>query len=252
MSSNQSSAGFTLVELLVAMVIGTIITLTAFTVIREGSDGYNRMSSKTKTRTEAREGLTQISRDFASFQIGHLDWKKDDSSTWRKDEVRFLTRLPLSAQDKSEASNSLCRVTYFVAANSLDTADEAVTQSLYRHTENSESVMETLTTGGAFSSERRPLEEMGLIVYDVLSFHADFLTRSESGVFSEWKEDSDEGPDSVRITVQVVNDAVAARLATESDWQKMTFPLGSPDDAMNNRIDGVEMYQLTLSLNPDD
>ena len=73
---NKNSA-FTLVEILVAIVIGVISILAAFSSYNYFNKSYKSVSQKSAINSSAREALTVIARDLRNTGYLHIDFTRE-------------------------------------------------------------------------------------------------------------------------------------------------------------------------------
>jgi prepilin-type N-terminal cleavage/methylation domain-containing protein len=95
--------GFTLLELLVTMAIGSILLLVAATMLGRAGDSYSQGSGSVAAEREARAVLTQMGEDFAKAV-----WHKDNvfeagGEGWKRARTGFLSLQPEDALDLLDA-----------------------------------------------------------------------------------------------------------------------------------------------------
>jgi prepilin-type N-terminal cleavage/methylation domain-containing protein len=110
----RKSPGFTLVELLSSMVIGSIILLAAASLLGSSGDGYERVGGGVATEREARALVTQLTSDLATARF-HKDGVIEASTkSWPDDRLGFLSLQPVQAQSDNGRIGDLCAVHYYI------------------------------------------------------------------------------------------------------------------------------------------
>ena len=79
---NKNSA-FTLVEVLVAVVIGVISILAAFSSYNYFNKSYKSVSQKSAINSSAREALTVIARDLRNTGYIDVNFTREPNPEWR-------------------------------------------------------------------------------------------------------------------------------------------------------------------------
>jgi len=234
----RSKAGFTLVELLVSMSIGTLVLLLAVTALRSTGDGYGRSTGGIAAEREARALLNQLGEDLSKALRGREMRFEEGGDRWRRDEIGFLCLQPRDAQAREEAIGDLCAVVYRVADVPLG---DGVLRCLVRGFRGSRETFEALEAGNLASLyAERPEDEP--IAYGVVEFEAEPLVREEGGGWRTWEADPEwTGPEAVRLRLVVARRQLLDKLSDAGGWESSPL-LGDPEEVDRNR--DLEVYEV--------
>lgn len=245
--------GFTLLELLVTMAIGTVLLLVAATMLGRAGDSYGQGSGSVAAEREARAVLTQMGEDFAKAV-----WHKDNvfeagGEGWKRARTGFLSLQPEDAQSEDGRSGDLCAVHYYV--KDIQVGDTTV-RCLMRGFRESGEVFPALKAGSLtpMFAEKDTDEP---VAFGVLGFEATPLKREAgTGTLIPWSPTDTsggdpllEGPDFLRLRLVVARRELLGKLVTTSDWD--SNPLrGDPLKASENR--NLEVYEVLQRFGNDD
>ncbi len=216
------AAGFTLIEILVSSVVGTIVILVMMVAMGVGTDGFNESTRRIDSLVEARAALGVMSDDVSTM-IGageeEFGWRKVDD---RFHEIWFLTLKPATSQDPDKAVGDVCLVHYFTAVTQDVPIEEAAyTRKLYRRFVSSGDLLGRLLDGTLPPVTADP-SQAEAIAFNVTKFVAQPLVRTNPfGPLTEWSENNGI-PDSVEIDFQVIDGDTANLLRTPEDWNLTT------------------------------
>ena len=105
--------GFSLIELMFSMAIGSVILILAATMLGSSGEGYERIGGSVASEREARALFTQLSADLATARF-HKDGVIEKSSkSWSADRIGFLSLQPAQAQTDKNRIGDLCAVSYY-------------------------------------------------------------------------------------------------------------------------------------------
>jgi prepilin-type N-terminal cleavage/methylation domain-containing protein len=234
--------GFTLLELLVTMAIGSVLLLVAAAMLGRAGDSYSQGSGSVGAEREARAVLTQMRDDF-----GKAVWHRDTvfeagGEGWRRARTGFLALQPEDAQSVEGRSGDLCAVHYYV--KDIEVGSSTV-RCLMRGFRESGEVFPALKAGSLtpLFAEKDTAEP---VAFGVLSFEATPLVRDETGQLAPWQQLPADDPFNVapqflRIRLVVARRELIGKLSTTRDWD--TSPLrGDPLKATDNR--NLEVYEV--------
>ncbi len=234
--------GFTLLELLVTMAIGSVLLLVAAAMLGRAGDSYSQGSGSVGAEREARAVLTQMRDDF-----GKAVWHRDTvfeagGEGWRRARTGFLALQPEDAQSAEGRSGDLCAVHYYV--KDIEVGSSTV-RCLMRGFRESGEVFPALKAGSLtpLFAEKDTDEP---VAFGVLSFEATPLVRDDTGQLVPWQQLPADDPFNVaphflRIRLVVARRELIGKLSTTRDWD--TSPLrGDPLKAADNR--NLEVYEV--------
>lgn len=252
------SIGFTLLELLVATTVLSLMLLFLFSVFDQSTKAWQAGERKIDAFREARAALFMVRRDLSGALISKhspmvFNRLNDDipfsgalAPPSTGSNLFFLTRLPLNAQGANNAS-SLCSVGYYVAwMRSAVGSDQASNFSfnLIRYFIPSGAPTSTNGTGahllqfiksgsdpgsvntlfprvGSAVAPENEVLARNIIKFDLVPYseNGSGLAPSPAGVL-------DEIPSLMEITLVVINHATAAKLGdAQSQWDISSSPM---------------------------
>lgn len=249
--SRAWGAGFTLLELLVATTILSLMLLFLFSVFDQSTKAWQAGERKIDAFREARAALFMIRRDLRGVMVGEdtpmvynrlgvdIGFSGALAPETSASNLFFLTRLPLNAQGSGHASE-VCAAGYYVAwMRSAVGSDEAANFSynLIRYFVPSGTPGNSVGTvphllsfmaGGSSLSEVATLfpraaanvvPENEVLSRNIIRFSLVPVVENGSGLVSADPGVLTEVPRMVEITLEVINQATAAQLGdTPAAW----------------------------------
>jgi prepilin-type N-terminal cleavage/methylation domain-containing protein len=236
----RSSHGFTLIEMLAATGIGTIVLLLGVAALSKTGDEYGRSTNGVAAERESRAILTQVAEDMSKASAGYLEIEKS-SDEWRQDKLGFTCLQPADAQSENEAIGDLCLVSYYV--KDLEIGRDTV-RCLMRGFRSSDEVFGALKNGTVESLyDERPEDEP--VAFGVLAFEVEGLVRMPSGEWKPWVKNPDdpfmEMPDAVKMKLVVARRELASKLRESADWDNSPL-LGDPTEPERSKL--LEVYEI--------
>lgn len=240
--------GFTLVEVLTSMTIGSMVLLAAVGVLRSTGDGYERIGGGVAAEREARALLGQITEDLSTARY-HEDMRiEKGSETWPLSRIGFLSLQPDDAQLEENRIGDLCAVRYYIKDESI--GGKTVRCLMRGFTESAETFSkvknkqeETLFTSSSSGSG----EADEAIAFGVVSFDAVPKKRDAAGVLTEWKSGTGEPPDVISLRLVIARKELSAKLSDPAAWSgkgHLASLLGAPADAERNK--NLQVYETTV------
>jgi prepilin-type N-terminal cleavage/methylation domain-containing protein len=237
-------SGFSLIELMFSMAVGSIILLLAATMLGTSGDGYERVGGTVATEREARALITQLSSDLSTAQF-HKDMVIDNSSGgWPLDKLGFLSLQPALAQSEAGRIGDLCAVNYYI--KDLPIGGRTL-RCLMRGFRESKETFEAIKNDNVplLFAEKPAVDEP--VAFGVVSFSALPKSLDENGKWTDWVKNDTVPPDALDVRLVVARRNVQGRLKTASDWNGSgndKDPLGQPDKVDRNK--NLEVYATII------
>jgi prepilin-type N-terminal cleavage/methylation domain-containing protein len=243
-ASGSKVRGFSLIELMFSMAIGSIILILAATMLGTSGDGYERVGGSVATEREARALLTQLAADLSTAKF-HKDTLIEKSSTsWPADKLGFLSLQPEAAQTDEGRIGDLCTVNYYIKDLQIGGKTVRCLMRGFRESKDTFSALKTDTVGTLFA------EQVGLdepIAFGVVSFQARPRSRDATGKWIDWVESDTKPPEALDIKLVVARRELSGKLKTAGEWNGGGASgklMGQPAEA--DRSKNLEVYATTL------
>ena len=248
-SNHQSSAGFTLMELMFSMAIGSVILMVAATMLRSSGDGYERLGGNVASEREGRALITQIASDLATASFHKDTLLEKSDSTWPVDRLGILSLQPAQWQTEAGRIGDLCAVNYYVKDLSMCGKSVRCLMRGFRESKDSFAALRSSATSTtAVTQLFAPLAGVDEpIAFGVISFEARPKTRDATGKWMEWVKNDTIGPEAMEVKLVIARRELVGKLKSTSDWDgggSAGFLLGSP--SMVNRSKNLEVYTSLL------
>lgn len=238
--------GFTLVEMLVSMAVGTIVLLVAAAALRTTGEGYERSAGGVGAEREARAVMTQVAEDLSkAVSAPTFEFETGDGGEWRKDRLGFLCLQPGDAQAEDEWIGDLCTVVYYL--KDLEIGGGPV-RCLMRGFRGSAETFEAVRNGRSeeLFDEQSQDEPVS---FGVVSFEASPLSRTDEGSWKDWDGNPDEllvvPPEVVRLRLVVARRELLGKLRDAEDWDASPL-LGDPGEVERSKY--LEVYEVTQAF----
>lgn len=173
-NNSRTPRAFTLLELLVAMAVLSILLVLLISVTNSASKLWRANENRVDSYREARAAINMISGDLSSlfsstntafFAVTPEDGRQDADlppvKTGTPDEgmngkIFFLTALPIDAQGENRNSNpnksDLCTIGYYLAYDKTSlTGKGTASYNLYRYFRGSDATFAQLSQGNPFA-----------------------------------------------------------------------------------------------------
>lgn len=209
------SRGFTLIELMVSMAVGSIILLTAAALLGTSGDGYERIGGNVAVEREARALLTQLGSDLATARYHKNSVIEKSTTSWPVDRLGFLSLQPAVAQTEKGRIGDLCAVNYYIKDL---TVDGRTIRCLMRGFRESVDTFEALGKNDIPSLfvERENIDEP--VAFGVVSFEARPISRDTSGAWTDWVKKDGTGPEAIEVSLIIARRNLAGKLKKPGDW----------------------------------
>ncbi len=241
--------GFTLLELIFSMTIGSMILILAASILSRSSDSYEHLSSSVVSDREARAAITQLTADLSSAHFHPDDIMEPSTKRWPVDHLGFLCLQPAQAQNDSNCIGDLCAVNYYI--KDLIIGEKNV-RCLMRGFHDSKLTFQALHDGTIASLfiEQPNLDEP--VALGVVSFEARPRSRDTSGKWTSWSFDPLQpttGPAALEIKLVIARRDLASKLKLAQNWEgydREGQMLGDP--AIPQRHKNLEVYSTLLGF----
>ena len=233
-ASRPQTPGFTLVELMFSMAIGSMILILAASVLGSSGDGYERVGGSVASEREARALIARLASDLSSGRFHKDSVIVKSSAAWPVDRLGFLSLQPAQAQTDAGRIGDLCAVSYYI--EDLDIGGKTV-RCLMRGFRESGETFNALRSGSitALFTTNVALDEP--VAFGVVSFEARPKSRDADGKWADWIQNDTTGPESLDVKLVLARRELAGRLKSPGDWDAA---------GMSSRHKDLEIYATTL------
>lgn len=243
-SSLRQHRGFSLIELMFSMAIGSVILILAATMLGTSGDGYERIGGNVASEREARALLTQLAADLSTASF-HKDSVMDKSSAaWPVDKLGILSLQPAQAQSEAGRIGDLCAVTYYISDLTIGGKTVRCLMRGFRESKDTFKALNDDKVAPLFDPQTN-LDEP--VAFGVVSFEARPRSRDAAGKWIDWVKNDKTGPEALDIKLVLARRDLAGRLKLPADWDGAgtgTSLLGDPSKPDRNK--NLESYGTTL------
>ena len=223
--------GFTLIELMVSMAIGSILLLAAAVLLGSSGDNYERISGGVAAEREARALITRFTSDLSAATF-HKDGVFEQSTTsWPADRIGFLSLQPSEAQSDAGRIGDLCAVSYYLKDLPINGNSIRCLMRGFRESKDTFDALGNDSIPSLFAPQGGIDEP---VAFGVVSFEARPKSRDPSGKWIDWVPNDITAPEALETRLVVARRALAARLKTTADWDGSAL-LGTPAEAGRNK-----------------
>lgn len=215
--------GFSMIELLVAMAITSIIMVTLFSLVGQTTTSYTQTQRAVNAVSQARAFIQFFDRELSTRLPGTplVHEKKSaaggPSSSERIAFVRALTADEFTDTDPGDLGTSI----YYVAFSNDGSRGES--PKLFRKSLGPKETQEKIIEAGntpALPTVDPTKDET--IIPNVLSFEATPMFRdTANGGLTEWANGSPQPPSVVELEITFIDDSSAQRFKTQAEWNRL-------------------------------
>lgn len=240
----RHAAGFSLIELMFSMTIGSIILILAATMLGSSGESYERVGGNVASEREARAVLTQLSSDLATARFHPDGVIEKSSATWPLDRLGFLSLQPAIAQSEAGRIGDLCAVHYYIKDLPIGGKPVRCLMRGFRESTVTFNALRDQQVSGLFA--QTDLDEP--VAFGVVAFEARPKSRDAEGQWADWVENPLTGPQALEVKLVIARRELAGKLKLPVDWSgtgsgSARF-LGQPADA--DRNSSLEIFATTL------
>jgi len=212
---------FSMIELLVAMAITSIIMIVLLALVGQSTTSYTQTQRAVNTLSQARAFMQFFDRELStrltSTPLIH-EAGTGSGSPSSSDKVAFIRA---TSQDEQSATNpgDLGTSIYYVDFTSEGT--NSLSPKLFRKTLDPKET-QTLIESGAippFPAISPSTDEP--IIPNVLKFEAKPKYRDSAGNLKDWTTSSPVPPSVIDVLVKFIDDSSAQRFRTQTDWNRL-------------------------------
>lgn len=236
--------GFTLVELMFSMAIGSIILLLAASMLGSSGEGYERVGGTVATEREARALITQLSSDLSTALFQKDGVIQASSAAWPVDRLGFLSLQPQQAQTETGRIGDLCAVNYYIKDLPIGGKNLRCLMRGFRESKETFDALKNDQVASLYTAKPTADEP---VAFGVVSFEARPKSLDSSGNWIDWVKNDSTGPDAFDVRLVVARRSLSGRLKQAVDWDGSgSAPdlLGNPGEAERNK--NLEVYATTL------
>lgn len=233
MIASRHHPGFTLVEMMFSLTLGTLILLLAAGLLGRSGDDYRYTSGGVATGREGRAAFDRLVADLSSGVMVEGSRLESDGTG----SIVFVTLLPAADQSDEGHIGDACAVSYRL--KDLQSGGKT-RRCLVRSVRESSETLAALRAGeieklftGKFLVEE-PL------AFDVARFEASPKSAGATGVWLDWTNHDEVPPDALEITLVLVRPELAVHTRTAADWDALAENIGNISNS------GLEIHTATI------
>lgn len=232
--------GFTLVELMTTMAVGSMILIAAASLLGSSREGYESVGGGVATEREARALIHQMGSDLSTGRFHKDSVIEISTQPWSADRLGFLSLQPAAAQSKNGHIGDLCAVNYYIKDLHIEGRTVRCLMRGFRESRETFEALENDQLSPLFTA-RETLDEP--VAFGVVAFEARPKSRGAAGDWMDWVSNDAVAPDAFDVRLVIVRRELAVRLKTSADWDGMSSvgrELGMPAEVEKNRY--LEVY----------
>jgi prepilin-type N-terminal cleavage/methylation domain-containing protein len=244
------SRGFSLIELMCSMVIGSILLLAAAALLGSSGDGYERVGGGVSAEREARALISQLTSDLSTARYHKDGVMKKSSTSWPADTLGFLSLQPEQAQTDEGRIGDLCAVNYALRDLTIKGRTVRCLMRGFRESKDTFAALENDSVASLFTA-RTDLDEP--VAFGVVSFEATPKSLDDNGKWIDWVKDDKTGPQALDVKLVVARRDLAAKLKQPGEWDGAGNAgkfLGTPAEAERNK--NLEVYGALIRFGNDE
>lgn len=249
-SPPRTSRGFSLIELMSSMAIGSLILLAAAALLGTSGDGYERVGGGVATEREARAVITQLSSDLSTAKYTEDCVIEKSAESWPADRLGFLSLQPAQAQSDAGRIGDLCAVNYYIKDLTINGKTVRCLMRGFRESSDTFKALANGTTSTLFT-EQASIDEP--VAFGVVSFEARPKSRDKSGKWIDWVEKDHGAPGALEVRLVIARRDLAAKLKLPGDWNGAGNAgklLGNPAEA--DRNENLEVFGTLIRFGNDE
>lgn len=211
----RADAGLTLIELLVAVTVGSLVVLAMAGMLANTGDIYRNTEREVEADRDGRAALERLRRDLSSRVPGlPVVFERDPETGTHA--LGFFTAQPALGQLPGQNAGDVCHVGY-VSAITGDGGNR-VSRKLYRVFESSNQAITRLRNNDAAPRAANP-ETDDVIAFNLFDFQVELAERTPEGAWVVPADPADaSSADRARILLRLLTTSAAAELTEPSDW----------------------------------
>ncbi len=229
--------GFTVVELMTAMVVTSMLMIALFSLVGQSSTNYRLSHRKVNTLADTRAFLHFLQNDLSSRISDTRFFYRETSAGF----VEFAFTRTRSA-DEDTSKGDLATTIYYVAVTEDDARHES--PKIFRRTLSVEETQKLLAQGEAAPFPNYDANADEPLVYNVVSFMIKPSSRNPLGNWQEWQPNSNQSPERLQLTLDLIDDNTAQRFASKDDWVSLSA------SADPKQREAIRSFTHNISLTP--
>lgn len=242
--------GFSLIELMCSMAIGSILLIAAAALLGSSGDGYERVGGAVSAEREARALITQLTSDLSTARFHKDGVMKKSTASWPADTLGFLSLQPAQAQTDEGRIGDLCAVNYALRDLTIKGRTVRCLMRGFRESKDTFKALENDSVASLFT-EQPALDEP--VAFGVVSFEAKPKSLDDEGRWVDWVKDDENGPQALDVRLVIARRDLAAKLKQSGDWDGAGGTgklLGDPSQADRNK--SLEVYGALIRFGNDE
>lgn len=213
--NRQDRRGFSLVELMFSMAIGSMILILAASLLGSSGDGYERVGGSVASECEARALVTRLAADLSSGWFHKDGVIVKSSASWPVDRIGYLSLQPARAQSEAGRIGDLCAVSYYIKDLTIGGKTIRCLMRGFRDSGETFRAVREDSVGALFDA-RLNLDEP--IAFGVVSFEARPKSRDAGGKWIDWVKSDTIAPEAFEVKLVVARRDLVGKLKLPVDW----------------------------------
>lgn len=220
-SPGESRNGFSILELLVAMAITSVLMIALFSLVGQSTAGYTRTQRAVNTLSQARAFIQFFGREVSTRLPGTplIHAKGSGGGVDGSEKIAFIRAISTAEQNADDPGD--LNTSYYYVAYSAD-GSNGESPKLFRGVLGAKKTQTLITAAGTPSFPPAAPVTDEPIVPNTLGFEAKPKYYAGNPPKPEdWTTSSPAPPSLIELTIRFIDDSSAQRFRTRAEWDRL-------------------------------